>query len=97
MVHSPKFVVTTNGEHQTSIGFTLGKTIHFGSLEFIIDRFGSLSLSLEGNDSSIMFMGMVHNGSPSLYTILKESADEGDTTSSGGGSSDSPISQGCNW
>jgi hypothetical protein len=41
-------------------------------------------------------MGMVHSVSPSLHTIFEESADEGDTTSRGGGSSDFPISQGCN-
>jgi hypothetical protein len=64
-------------------------------LEFIAARFGGLSLALEGNDSSTIFMGMVHNGSPSRHAILEESTDEGDTTSSGGGSSDFPISRGC--
>jgi hypothetical protein len=39
---------------------------------------------------------MVHYGSPSLHAILEESVDEGDTTSSGGGSSGFPISRGCN-
>jgi hypothetical protein len=68
----------------------------FGSLEFIADHFGSLSLSPEGNDSGAIFVGMVHSGSLSLHTILMESIDEDDTTSSGGGSFGFPISQGCN-
>jgi hypothetical protein len=41
-------------------------------------------------------MGMIHRGSPSLHAILKESASKDDSTSSYGGSSDFPISQGCN-
>jgi hypothetical protein len=36
------------------------------------------------------------SGLPSLHTILKESTDEGDITSSRGGSSDLPMSRGCN-
>jgi hypothetical protein len=87
MVHSPKIASTTDSEHQTSVGFTIGKTIRFGSLEFITDRFGNLGLFAEGNDSGAVFVGMAHSGSLSLDTILEESIDEGDTTSSGGGSS----------
>jgi hypothetical protein len=43
-----------------------------------------------------MFVGMAHNGLPSLHTILEESANEGHTTSREGGSSDFPIFGGCN-
>jgi hypothetical protein len=39
------FAVTANGERLSCVGFSLGETIHFGSLEFIADRFGGLSLS----------------------------------------------------
>jgi hypothetical protein len=38
VVHSPKLTVNTDGKHQTGVSFTLGETIHFGSLEFITDR-----------------------------------------------------------
>jgi hypothetical protein len=96
MVHSLKVVVITDDDYQTSGRFTLGETIHFECLEFIVNRFDSLSLSLEGNDSGAVFVGMVHSGSPSLHTILKESIDEGDTTSSRRGSFGFPISRGCN-
>jgi hypothetical protein len=92
MVHSSTLVVTANGKHQTDGGFTFSETIHFGSLEFIANHFGSLSISNEGNDSGIVFMGMAHSGSSSLHTILEESTNESDTASSGGGSSDFPIS-----
>jgi hypothetical protein len=92
MVRSPKLAFVVDSEHQTDIGFALGETIHFGSLEFTADHFGRLSLSPEGNDSHIVFVGMVRNGLPSLHTIIEESVDEGDTTSSGGGSFSFPIS-----
>jgi hypothetical protein len=87
MVYSPKLVVVTDGKHQTGISFTHGNTIHFESLGFITDRFSNLSLSEEGNDSSAVFVEMAHNGSLSLHTIIKDSIDEGNTTSSGGGCS----------
>jgi hypothetical protein len=96
MVHSPKLTVVTNGEYQTDIGFALDETILFGSFEFIADRFGRPSLSPKGNDSGAAFVGMVHSGSLLLHAILKESTDEGDIASSGGGSSNIPISRGCN-
>jgi hypothetical protein len=80
----------------TSVEFTSGKTIRFGSFEFIADRFGDLSLSPEGNDSGVIFVGMIHSGSPPLCTILEESIDEDNTTSNGRGSSNLPIPQGCN-
>jgi hypothetical protein len=84
MVHSPKPTIVTDGHHQTDIAFAPGKTIRLGSLEFIADCFGRLSLSPKGNDSGVVFMGMVHNRSPSLHAILEESADEDDTNSSEG-------------
>jgi hypothetical protein len=82
MVHSPKLAIVTDGKHQTSVSFTLAKTIHFGSLQFITNRFGSLSLSTEGNDSGAFFVGMTHSRSPSLHTNLEDSTNKGDTTSS---------------
>jgi hypothetical protein len=39
---------------------------------------------------------MMHNGSPSLHTILEESFDGSSTTSGEGGSFGSPGPQGCN-
>jgi hypothetical protein len=70
MVQSPKLVIITNGKHQTGVSFTISETIRFRSLEFITDHFGRLSLSAEGNDSVIVFVGMTHSGSLSLHTIL---------------------------
>jgi hypothetical protein len=96
MVHSPKPTVVANRNNQADIRFVLGETIYFGSLEFIADHFGNLSLSPEGNDFGAVFLGMVHNGLPPLHIILEESTDEGDTASVGGGRSDFPISRGCN-
>jgi hypothetical protein len=96
MVHSPKLDVINNDKHLTGISFTNGETICFGSLDFIVDHFGRLSLFDEGNVSGAIFVRIAHSGSPSLHTILEDSIDEGDTTSSGGGSSCFPISRECN-
>jgi hypothetical protein len=85
MVHSPKPAILADGEHLTEVNFTHGETIRFGSLEFIADRFDNLSLSDKGKDSDTVFVGMAHNGSPSLHTVLDDSANEGDIASSGGG------------
>jgi hypothetical protein len=93
---SPKLTIVANGEHQTGDGFALAETIRFGRLEFITVCFGDMSLSPKGNDSDIIFVGMVHSRSLSMHTILEESTNEGDTASSGGGSSSFPISKGCN-
>jgi hypothetical protein len=41
----PKLLFMTNTNNPTSVGLALGSTIHFGSLEFISNRFGHLSLS----------------------------------------------------
>jgi hypothetical protein len=91
MVHSSKLTFVANGNDLTDNGFTPGETICFGSLEFTIDRCENLSLSPDGNDSGVVFIGMVHNRSPSLHTVLKESSDEGKTASGGGGALDSPA------
>jgi hypothetical protein len=70
IVHSPKLIIIIDGNRQTDIGFALGETICFGSLKFITDHFSNLNLSPEGNDSGVVFLGMVQSGSSSLYTIL---------------------------
>jgi hypothetical protein len=85
MVHTLKFTIIANGNNLTSVGFMPGETIYFGSMEFTADLFGNLSLSPKGNDSGVVFIGIVHSGSPSLHTILEESSDKGDTTSCRGG------------
>jgi hypothetical protein len=61
-VYSPKLTIVVNDNNLTDIGLTPGEIIYFGSLEFTTNRFGHLSLSPEGNDSGIVFIGMVHNG-----------------------------------
>jgi hypothetical protein len=96
MVHSPKLIVIADDKHQIGVSFALGETVNFRSLEFIVDHFSSLRLSDKGNVSGSMFMGMAHNGSSSLHTILEDSVNKGDTTSSGGSSSGFPISRECN-
>jgi hypothetical protein len=65
-------------------------------LEFIVDRFGDQSLSPKGNDSCVIFVGMVHSGLSSLHMVLEESTDEDNTTLDGRGSSSLPIPQGSN-
>jgi hypothetical protein len=55
-----------DGERMSCGGFSLDETIHFGSLDFITDRFGSLSLSLMGDGSDAIIMGPARGGPPSL-------------------------------
>jgi hypothetical protein len=76
MVHSSTLAIVTDGEHLTYGSLSLGETVHFRSLEFIFDYFGSMSLSPKGNVSGTVFVGMACNGSPSLRTILEDSTDE---------------------
>jgi hypothetical protein len=73
-------------------GFPLSETIHFGSLEFIADCFGGLSLSLKGGDSSDIFVGTTHDGSPSLRAMIEDSTDEFYMASRGEGRSRIPTS-----
>jgi hypothetical protein len=92
MVHSSMLAVT-DGEHLTCSGFSLGETVNFESLQFIIDCFDRLSLSPRGSNSGVVFIGMTHRGSSSLRTILEDSTDEFYMTSSRKGSSSNPISR----
>jgi hypothetical protein len=86
MVYSPILTFVANSNNPTGVEFTPIETICYGSLKF----------TTEGEDSCIIFVGMVHNGSPSLHTVLEESSDKGDTTSGGGGTSGFPSPRGCN-
>jgi hypothetical protein len=96
MIHSSKLTFVANMNNLTCVGFAPSKAKCLGSLEFTTDCFGNPSLSPKGNDSGVIFMGMVHNRSPSRHTILEESYDEGHTTSGRGGISGFPNPQGCN-
>jgi hypothetical protein len=91
MVHSSTLTITADDEHLTRGCFSLDKTVRFGNLEFIADYFGSLSLSPKGNNSGTIFVGTTRNRSPSLCTILEDSADEFYTTSSKEGSFILPV------
>jgi hypothetical protein len=90
MVYSLKLTFVANGNNSTSVELTPGETIWFGSLEFTIDHFSNLSLSLKGNDSGVVFIGMVHSGPPSMHTIHEVSFDEGDAASGSGGELQTP-------
>jgi hypothetical protein len=96
MVLSPKLSFVNNN-NLIGVGLALGSTIHFGSLEFITDLFGHLSMSPQERDSGAVFVGMVQSGSSSLRTVLGESSDEDGATSGTGGDWDPPASDGATW
>jgi hypothetical protein len=66
MVHPSTLAVTTDGECLTSGGFSLRKTVRFGSIEFITYCFSGLSLSPEYSDLGVVFMCTTYSRSPSL-------------------------------
>jgi hypothetical protein len=76
MVHTSTLAVTTDVECLTCSGFSLSETVRFGSLEFIADYFGGLSLSPKGSNLGAVFMGTTHSGSPSLWAMIKDSTVE---------------------
>jgi hypothetical protein len=65
MVPSSALAIAVDCESLLYGGFSLGETIRFGSLEFIADCFGGLSLSLMGDDSDAIIMGSARGGPPS--------------------------------
>jgi hypothetical protein len=97
MVTSLKLSSIANGNILTSVSLSLGETICFGSPKLTTDRFGRLSLSLDEWDSSAIFVGMVHSGSPLLHIALEDSSDEGGIASGMGGSSRPPSPKGATW
>jgi hypothetical protein len=76
MVPSSAFVPITGGERSLGDGFPLGKTIRFGSLESVVDRFSGLSLP-PGGGSVAIIMGLAHGGPPLLQQTMTASPIKG--------------------
>jgi hypothetical protein len=76
MVPSSAITISADGECLSRDGFSLGETIHFGSIEFIVDYFGVLSLPPRRDDSNAAAMGSTHGGPPSQLAIIGDSTEE---------------------
>jgi hypothetical protein len=91
MVPSSTLTVTVDGECLLCGGFSLSKTVHFGSIELIFDCFGGLSLSPWRDGLDATFMGSTRSGPPSpLWAMIGDSTEEFHMASSGEGGSDLP-------
>jgi hypothetical protein len=94
MVPSCTLIVSTDGEHLMCGGISVDETVHFVSLEFIVDYFIGLSLSPRRNDSGAAFMSSTCSGPPSpLRAMIEDSTEEFYMTSSGEGDSGLPSSR----
>jgi hypothetical protein len=79
MIPSSVLAVVADGECLSCGGFSLSETIRFGSLEFIIDCFGDLSLSHRRDGSDATIMGSTCSGPPSpLRAMIGDLKDRGD-------------------
>jgi hypothetical protein len=86
MVPSSALIIATDGERLPCGGFSLNETIRFGSLKFITNCFGGLSLSPRGDSTDAAIMGSTHNRPPTLLrAMIGESTEEFHTTSGGEG------------
>jgi hypothetical protein len=86
MVPSSTITVAADAECLSSNGFYLGETIHFGSLKFITDCFGSLNLSPRKDGLDAAAMGSTHSGPLSrLWDMTRDSIKEFHMASDGEG------------
>jgi hypothetical protein len=77
MISSSTLTVTGDGVHLTCGGFSLSETVHFRSLEFIVDFFSGMCLSPRRNDSDAAFMGSTRCEPLSpLRAMTKDSTEE---------------------
>jgi hypothetical protein len=94
MVHSSPLAVSTDSERLTCGGFTVSETVRFGSIEFIADCLGSLSLSPRRNDSSTAFMGSPRSEPPTPLRAMIDSTEEFFSATSGEGDPSSHLPEG---
>jgi hypothetical protein len=91
MVPSLALISSTDSEHLSHSGFSLGETVRHGSFEFITDYFGGLSLSPRRSDKDTVFMGSTRIGPSSpRWAMIEDSIKEFHMASSGGGGSSLP-------
>jgi hypothetical protein len=78
--------VAADGECLSCGGFSLGETICFWSLEFIVDRFGGMSLSPSGDVSGTIVADSTRGGPSSPpWTMMGDSIEEFPVASNGEG------------
>jgi hypothetical protein len=91
MVPSLMLAIAIGVERLSCGDFSLDETIHFGSLEFIANRFRGLSLSPIGDGSDAIVMGSARGEPPSLQqTMMGDSAEGFPTALDGEGRTNLP-------
>jgi hypothetical protein len=83
MVPSSVITIATDDERLTGGGFSLSETVRLRRFEFIINYFGSLSLSPRRGNSGAAFMDSTHSGTPfPWWAMIEDSVEEFLTASS---------------
>jgi hypothetical protein len=63
---SSSILIAYDEEHLACGGFSLSETVRLGNFEFIINYFGSQSLSPRRGDVGATFVGSIHSGASTL-------------------------------
>jgi hypothetical protein len=96
MILSSSITAAADGEHLMCGGFSLDEPVCLGNFDFIIDYFGSLSISPRRGNEGAVFVGLTRSGvSTPHQATIEDSTEEFLTMSSREGSFSHPSPRWC--